>query len=224
MKNIIVLILLLGSSTAFSNIEYPYQAVETDKSVLTPEEEKIYFETQRSLKGRFPQTRWRECDDPVTGNYTSARCTNSRGISVILDGYLQDEFLRCANEGLSAIGSARAFDMHITHVGIQGDANHSPRSLHAEARAVDVKSFTMFFSNGSSRDFAFRGSSNVNFFNAFRSCWGKVMSSDNGCPLISGQTKLTGSIGKEDRNHQNHMHVSVPHCVNGQYSSLYFRR
>lgn len=226
MKSLLVLVLFLGTSVSFAEDHFMLEAEETDASVLSPEEEEAYLEEQalRGEKGRFPQTRWLECSDAVTGNYTGFNCTNRRGISVVLDGFLQDNFLRCANAGLSAIGSQRAVDMHVTHAGIQGDANHSPRSLHAEARAVDVRSFTMYFSNGSSREFLFRGSSNITFFNAFRSCWGRTIANQNGCPLISGQTRLTASIGKEDSNHQNHMHVSVPHCVNGNYSGLYFRR
>ena len=225
MKNFLFLILFLGVSTSYSSEDFKLEAEETDASVLSPLEENAYNEQNlgRGEKAQFPQTKWLECNDSVTGNYLGFGCTNNRGISVILDSYLQENFLRCANEALSSVGLSQAVDMHVTHAGIQGDANHSPRSLHAEARAVDVRSFDMFFSNGAQREFLFKGSANNTFFNTFRTCWGRTISNQNGCPLISGQTRLTASIGKEDSNHQNHMHVSVPYCINGNYSSSYFR-
>lgn len=125
---------------------------------------------------------------------------------------------------MSKVGKPRAVDLHVTHDGIQGDTNHSPRSLHAEARAVDVDSFVVFYANGRQERLDFESSRNDSFFNSFRSCWGKVVNQQNGCPFISGRADRTGSIGKEDSRHKEHMHVSIPYCVGGNYAGNYFRR
>jgi len=225
-----LLFMFLFTGLAISNADeslpehFHLEAEEDGSSVLSPKEEKTYFENLKGLKAVFAQTKWKECTDPVTGNYVGLNCSSNRGISVILDDFLQSNFLRCANEGLASIGLSNAVDMHVKHDGIQGDANHSSRSLHAEARAVDVSSVVMFFANGAQKEFVFNGSQDINFFNSFRSCWGKTIHHGNGCPLISGSYRLTASIGKEDSHHQHHVHVSVPYCVNGQYAGKYFKR
>ena len=222
---LILFLMILGTKVSYATEHFKLEAEENGAPLLSPAEEESYLKSQhKEDKKRFPQTKWLECNDTVTGNYTGFNCTNKRGISVILNDYLQENFLRCANEGLSTIGFQKAVNMHITHNGIQGGTNHQSKSLHTEARAIDVKSFTMYFSSGKSRDLFFKSSKNTNFFNAFRSCWGRTIANQNGCPLILRQTKLTASIGKEDSNHQDHIHVSIPHCVNGKYSNLYFRR
>lgn len=200
------------------------QAQETDESVYSPEEANQYMLENENLRSFFPQTKWRECNDSITGNYSGFNCSNNRGISEILDVFKKRNFFYCVNEALEHVGKPEAIDLHVTHDGIQGDANHSPRSLHAEARAIDVDSFVVYYSSSSSERISFKPAANNAFFAKFRSCWGEAVNQQNGCPLISGRYDLTGSIGKEDRNHQNHMHVSIPYCINGNYSSKYFRR
>ena len=115
-------------------------------------------------------------------------------------------------------------NIHIKHVGIQGNAKHSPKSLHTEGRAIDIKSLTMFFSEQFFVEFSFENSMTNKFFNTFRSCWGRTIANQNDCPLFSGETGLTASVGKEDLNHQKHLHISVPHCIKGKYSNFYFQR
>lgn len=194
-------------------------------AVFTPEEEAEWSASAKSLAFRFAQTKWKECRDDITGNYTGFGCTNRRNISVILRDYLLRNVEDCAEEALRKIGiNSTVRDTHIVHVGIQGDRNHSPRSLHAESRAVDIKSIELSLRNGGSRKFTFQSSSSDSFYRPFRQCWGRKVNQQNGCPLISGNPERTGSIGKEDRNHRKHMHLSIPYCVRGQYSSLYFRR
>lgn len=227
-KTLIIALTFLSITTQAQNnedvFEESFQAQETDSSVLSPEEAEQYLIDNENLRGFFPQTKWSECNDAITGNYSGFNCSNNRGISVILEEFKNRNFLYCVNEALSHVGKPQAIDLHVTHDGIQGDANHSPRSLHAEARAVDVDSFVVYYNSTSSERISFAPSTNNAFFASFRSCWGRAVNTQNGCPLISGRYDLTGSIGKEDSNHQNHMHVSIPYCINGIYSSRYFRR
>lgn len=223
MKNFLVFVLAFYflNQNAFA---HAMAEGEDGSSVLSYEEEQQYFEETMGLRSMFPQTTWRECVDYITGNYTGYNCSNRRGISVILKSFMEDHFLTCANEALKSYNGQKAVDLHVTHDGIQGDARHSPRSLHAEARAIDVDSMIVTYSSGRSEKLTFKGAQHQKFFNSFRQCWGQKVNRHNGCPYISGQASLTGSIGKEDRNHQNHMHVSVPYCVSGRYSTSYFQR
>lgn len=214
------------SNVSFENFVEP-EVEETDESVLTYEAELEYLQQEYFLLGRghvFAQTKWLECDDFITGNYSNFRCTNRRTLAKILKSFMDNNFLTCVNEGLSAVGKPQAVDLHVTHDGIQGDRNHSSRSLHAEARAVDVDSFVVFYENGEEERLSFKSSRNDKFYKGFRSCWGKSVNRQNGCPLIAGRADRTGSIGKEDSNHRNHMHVSVPYCVRGRYAGRYFQR
>ncbi len=220
----VVLVLFLSGVCSLSIAKEAGQEHEHE-SVFTPEEEAEWNQLISPLGFRFPQTKWRECQDHIMGNYTGFNCTNRRNISVILKDYLLRNIETCSEEALKAIGvSQRVVDTHITHVGIQGDPNHSPRSLHSESRAIDIKSIELALRNRTSRKFTFSRASNDPFYNSFRQCWGRKINRENGCPLISQSRLLTGSIGKEDPDHRRHLHLSVPYCKNGRYSSNYFRR
>lgn len=202
--------------------------IDEDAHVLTPEEELEYFTDFEGLgkatKFKFAQTSWKECADPISGNYTGYKCASSRQISVILKSFINTHMPKCVNKGLAAQGGGTMADLHIVHAGIFGDPRHSPRSLHAENRAIDIKSLDVTLSTGSKKTFTFAGSANSKFFTAFRSCWGDIVKSYNGCPLYKGSAGLTGSIGKEDKNHQQHMHTSVPYCVSGKYGAYYYQK
>jgi hypothetical protein len=173
---------------------------------------------------RFAQTTWGECSEAITGNYSGYACSDKRNISVILKKFIGENIYTCINKGLSAQGGGTVADLHIIHDGITGDRNHSPRSLHAENRAIDIKSLEMKLHNGQVRSVVFKGTANRPFYTAFRKCWGDVVNRLNGCPLYSGSTQLTASIGWENANHQNHLHLSVPYCVNGKYRSEYYMK
>ncbi len=197
---------------------------------LTPEEEKRFYEEafQKDqldiLNFRFPQTSWRECTDVVTGNYSGYNCANRRQVSVILKDFMDQYMPECVQEALDKVGDGELDQLHIIHDGVLGDRRHSPRSLHAENRAIDIRSFRVRFYDGREKTYVFKGTTNREFYRAFRQCWGQKVSENNGCPYYGGSVERTGSIGWEDRNHQNHMHTSVPYCVGGSYGSYYFRR
>jgi hypothetical protein len=173
---------------------------------------------------RFAQTTWDECREDVTGNYTGANCLSKRHISVILKSFLADHLFQCVDEGLNAQGGGVASELHITHAGIAGDPRHSPRSLHAENRAIDIKSLQVVLSNGQSKLFTYSKMGNRPFYSALRRCWGRVVNRENECPLYSGSSLYTGSIGWENSQHGMHMHLSVPYCFNNQHGSFFWRR
>ncbi len=203
--------------------------VDTDEGVFTPEQEEEFLKTHipgtsKARAFKFAQTKWLECDDYFTGNYYGFNCTNKRVMAVILKDFLDDYSYKCVNEALTAQGGGQVADLHIVHVGISGDPNHSPKSMHAENRAIDIKSMEVKLTSGQVKNFVYEGTTNRNFYTAFRKCWGKVVHDFNGCPYYKESSLLTGSIGWENENHQRHMHMSVPYCVNGAYSSYYYKK
>lgn len=197
--------------------------IDSDSSVLTPEqEEQFNIDSIISMKAlRFAQTKWQECTEEITGNYYGYNCSQNRNISVILKSFIDKHFYTCVDEGLKATGGGVVNELHIVHAGITGDPNHSPRSLHAENRAIDVKSLQMKLTNGKTKNLVYEGTTNRTFYTAFRTCWGKIVRQYNGCPMYQSNL-LTGSIGWENADHKRHLHVSVPYCVGGKYAGNYY--
>lgn len=237
--NSLAFALVLFSMTSFAEPEIAlqdeplYRADELSEEdhktehehVFTPEEEEK-FKSELHLKRnfRFPQTQWNECTDNPSGNYTGDSCARARQISVILDSYLKDFIYECVDAGLRVQGSGMADEIHITHDGILGNSAHSPRSLHAEARAIDIKGLRVKTTSGNTYNMIYAGPTNRPFYQAFRACWGRVVHRENGCPFYNGNPEHTGTIGWENRNHLEHMHTSVPYCVNGRYGAGYYQR
>lgn len=224
-----VLLIVLSINLVLTNSFAQGQEDENHQHthVFNPIEEQLYYEQfEKGIMpfSQFPQTTWKECSDFITGNYIGFNCSNNRNISVILNSYMDNHFDRCINEGLSAQIGGKVDDLHVVHVGIKGDPNHSPRSLHAESRAIDIHSFKIRLTSGSLKTIKYSGTVYRTFFKAFRRCWGKAVHNYNGCPYYNGNSMYTGSIGWEDSNHQHHLHVSVPYCINGQYGPYYYRR
>ena len=229
MKFLLVSLFILFVQTSFADSQEFFEIDSVDHSVpFTPEEEEEYFrEIEKQLLflepfSQFPQTQWEECQDRVGGNYIGHNCTNKRKISVILKSFMQKHFYQCVENGLGSNNQVE--DLHVVHVGIQGDPNHSPQSLHSEARAIDVHALRVKRKGKSWKTYTYSKKSNKSFYEAFRKCWGSAVHKYNGCPIFKGSLKRTGSIGREDKHHKNHMHVSVPYCVNGAYGPGYFRR
>ncbi|MBY0314905.1 MAG: hypothetical protein K2Q26_05265 [Bdellovibrionales bacterium] len=203
------------------------EAEESDLHVLSPEQEEAFEQEQleneivgKAYKYKFPQTIWKECLDDVTGNYSGYKCANTRKISQILKTFMMTHMHKCVNRGLAAQGGGKMADYHIVHAGITGDPRHSPKSLHAENRAIDIKSMEVKLVGGKVKNFVFAGSANTAYFNAFRKCWSETLRDFNKCPNV----KNAGTIGKEDKNHKNHLHTSVPYCISGKYGAGWFQK
>lgn len=234
-KIILISLVTLLSSTLSAQVSVTYERSDLDEHrphahVLTPEEEKEYFKELENkgdfhlLDFRFAQTKWYECSDPITGNFTNYSCTDRRGIAVILKRFMDDYLPQCVQSALDRVGGGELEQLHIIHDGILGDRRHSPRSLHAENRAIDIRSFRVTTYENGTRSYDFVDSKNNAFYQEFRSCWGQSVHENNGCPKYAGSFLRTGSIGKEDRNHQYHLHTSVPYCYRGDYGGYYYKR
>jgi len=101
--------------------------------------------------------------------------------------------------------------IRIHHEGCKGDPNHKPGSWHSrhlawDISAIEIGGTALWYMNGE----------NVAFFTAFRQCWGAAVSEYHPtCSKSPGfsrarASKPAGTVGKEDENHQNHLHVSLP--------------
>lgn len=220
-----ILLLCLTITSVHANI-----AEDDHQHVFSPEQEKEFWQ-EMEFKGldpsiffQFPQTDWLECRDYVTGNYINFGCVQRRRISEILKDFIDEHLTQCIDQVLTNSGYPKARDYHLVHIGVFGDPRHSPRSLHSQNRAIDIQSIRLTLESGRQKNLRFSQSQNSWFFNPLRQCWGRAISTYNDCPLFNNQLRLTGSIGKEDPNHQNHLHLSVPYCINKRYAGNYFRR
>ncbi len=213
----------VGTDSAQDN---DHSQMETDRHVLSPlqEEEYLLRFNGKASDFRFAQTTWDECDDTVTGNYSGFKCARSRNISVMLKTFMDTHMYKCVNAGLAAQGGGTVSEFHVVHAGILGDRDHSPKSLHAENRAIDIKSLKVKLTSGASKEYVYAGTRNRAFYQAFRTCWGNVVRTYNGCPYVSGGVSQTGSIGWENEDHQHHLHTSIPYCVAGRYGAGYYER
>jgi hypothetical protein len=235
LKPISIVFALLTSATVSAGINVTYEhSVRQEKRshahVLTPEEEKTYLEELEQkgdfhlLDFRFAQTKWYECSDPITGNFTNYSCNDRRGIAVILKRFMDDYLPQCVQAAMDKNDGGEIEKLHIIHDGILGDRRHSPRSLHAENRAIDIRAFRVTTYQNPTQTYAFTEEKNDSFYDDFRSCWGRAGHENNGCPKYRGSFLKTGSIGKEDSNHQYHLHTSVPYCYRGDYGRYYYKR
>lgn len=205
---------------------------ETDEHVMSPDQEDIYLKAQSEniLQGkaahqfRFAQTTWKECVDVVTGNYLGSKCSNSRAMSEILKKFMDTHMYKCVDRGLAAEGGGSTADFHIVHAGVFADPRHSPKSMHSENRAIDIRSIEVKLKSGGTKKFIYEGTTHRAFYKAFRQCWGEIVQQNNKCPLYKGTAALTATIGWENKDHQHHMHTSVPYCINGKYSPLYYQK
>lgn len=201
---------------------------------LTPEQEYERYHAPRVIKAsggrtsfRFAQTRWNECSDPdFKGSYLDYQCSTVRGISQILLDFMKDNMYNCVQSAADAASLGTVTSFHIEHRGIEADRAHSPRSLHSERRAIDVKSLTMKMSDDRRVKQVYGKQGNDTFFTELRSCWGRAVNEWNKCPVLKGGYARTGSIGTEDPSgaHDLHIHMSVPYCVGGKYAGAYFTR
>lgn len=213
-------------------------SVETEDhaKVLTPDEERQYIESKYPgfyeqsegkivTKRMFPITTWNECwGSRITANYYQLNCSRNRAISQILYNFTQNYLPSCVSEAAADVGYGRARNIHIVHKGVFADELHSPNSLHAEGRAIDVKEVKFQTTSGRWVAFDFERQGWNTFFESMRRCWGESLYYYNECPLYDGEPLITGSKGKEDAKHQQHLHLSVPYCIAGQYAGNFFRR
>ncbi len=224
----LVLIMVLILFPIFVKAEDHHHHKSPHAHTFTPLEEEDFFQSTfkyLSSKANFPITTWNECRDrTIEGNYIGYRCSRKRTISKVLFSYLKTHFISCVREAAFANGDTDIKDISIEHKGIFADSRHSPDSLHGQGRAIDIKSISYKLSFFRKVTMNHESDGHGAFYTTLRECWGEKIKRNNNCPLFEDDPYLTGSIGKDDEDHQIHMHLSVPVCSNSEYLEPYKRR
>lgn len=177
-----------------------------------------------AIKGE-PQVNWNECDGAggVTAGYQGGRCASRRRMSQPFLEHFNNSFKPCVAQGSQAQGESKEIaSIYIDHNGVAGDESHSNRSYHSVNRAIDISEIIVTYTDGSKKTFdaSNAGSSESQFFSAFRSCWSNSVI-EQGRPSSCPGSVPKGSIGHEDHDHKNHMHISLPFCP--QKSGYYIK-
>ena len=177
-----------------------------------------------SIKGE-PQVQWDECKG-IKSNYDdgsqNANC-KKRTISKEYISFFDKNFSKCVQQASSDFSENNAMleSIKFSHAGIAGDQRHTNRSYHSVNRAMDIKTIS-FVKNGETKTMKVsdqKKSPTKEFFESFRKCWNdKIVEYKSNCPGSSNK----GSIGHENKNHQHHLHLSLPYCPRTKNGSKYY--
>jgi hypothetical protein len=216
-KSLLLAVMISWTSVQADDHAHPFNPIEEDR-YFSPREKGV------QSKGVFPYMYWNECQkNGLEGNYSGSSCNRKRRVSEILYEFMEVHLSDCIEDASHLLGH-QLENFKIIHDGIFADSKHSPRSLHAEGRAIDIASIVLKTDHGESIDLAYAKHGKGRFYSSLRACWGIGLAQFNECPYYGASAKLTGSIGRENRRHQNHLHLSVPVCYKGSYSGRFFIR
>ncbi|WP_372655738.1 hypothetical protein [Halobacteriovorax sp.] len=178
-----------------------------------------------SIKGE-QQVIWDECKG-IKSNYDdgaqSSTC-KKRKVSKEFINFFDKNFSTCVQQAVKGYkkGNNQAVDaIKFSHAGIAGDPRHSNRSYHSVNRAIDIRQIS-YIQGGKKVTLKVsdqKKSPAKEFFEKFRKCWhDKIVETSSKCPGSSNK----GSIGHEHKNHQHHLHLSLPYCPRVKNGSKYF--
>ena len=178
-----------------------------------------------SIKGE-PQVKWDECKG-IKANYddgSQSTTCKTRTISKEYIGFFDKNFAKCVQQAAMTFkgGSPEEVEsIKFSHAGIAGDQRHTNRSYHSVNRAMDIKTIS-FVQDGETKTVKVsdqKKSPAKEFFISFRKCWNdQIIDYKSNCPGRSNK----GSIGHEDKNHQHHLHLSLPYCPRTKNGSRYY--
>lgn len=169
--------------------------------------------------------RWEGChaSSVARGGYLSDTACGRAFLYDKFVTHLNRNFFTCVEKAAQSANLSQPSRVFINHMGSYNDraARGSTRlSMHAYARALDLKNINLIDSRGN----VYRISTHVNdfkgatatFYDSFRSCWMKTMPSN----CKAGQTEYQGSIGHvkstvsgKNSLHNDHIHLSYPTCA-----------
>lgn len=208
-----------NNATSLNNIDAPLIPL-SEAEILS-----IMFEDM-VVAARFPKTLWNECTEAnFQGNYVGLNCTRREIANIFLD-FLDENFRDCAARAADTRG-VELSSFTVIHKGIKADGAHSPSSLHSYYRAIDIKDVLVTNHSGETFQFNYEKHGRGKFYSKFRACWGRRVVERNDCPPHYRGIENTASIGKDDdpyNNHHQHLHVSLPYCINNSYAGNLFRR
>ncbi len=199
--------------------------VQEDPPVAPDSRVHFYTDGKYYSLARNKALRWEGCrsEAVIKGGYLS---DTSCGRAYLYDKFvthLNDHFFTCIEKSAQAASLSQPYGVFINHLGSYNDrtARGSSRlSMHAYARALDIKNFNVIDSRGNVTRISthindFKGAT-AKFYDEFRGCWMKTMPSN----CKSGQTEYQGSIGHTKSKvsgsnslHNDHIHLSFPFCA-----------
>lgn len=198
---------------------------ETPEDPIEPSTVSFYTNGNYYTLARNRALRWEGCETSARarGGYMS---DSSCGRAFLYDKFvrhLNNHFFRCVERAAQSANLSQPNRVFINHLGSYNDrtARGSSRlSMHAYARALDVKNINLIDSRGnvyriSTHINDFRGAT-AKFYDSFRGCWKDTMPSN----CVPGQTEYQGSIGHNKSSvsgtnslHNDHIHLSFPFCA-----------
>lgn len=171
-----------------------------------------------------PGQTWNGCEvqAAVGGGYSSdTKCGNGT-LDPAFAVHLNRHFMSCIDKAALAAGANRPERVFLHHLGTYVDrnaVNTTRLSMHAYARAIDLRKFILVDRLGSathwSTDISAYTGANAVFYDTFRQCWADTMPSK----CQPGQTEYRGSIGHTESAmggnsiHADHIHLSFPLCA-----------
>jgi hypothetical protein len=134
-----------------------------------------------------------------------------------------DAFPQCLEKSLKAAELEKPESVIIHSVMIYMHKGKGQRlSLHAPGRAVDISKLELVYADKNREIIVSKANKKNNpsggeltiertFYTAFRRCWDENLVQKHGCNVWK-KDGYRGSVGWEDSDHQNHIHLSRPFC------------
>lgn len=155
---------------------------------------------------------------PITrGN---VRCDRQREISAEFYRFLERNFNSCVSEALSVAYNIQSQVVQSTfsHVSVTRPGARvrgtGQLSNHAAGRAIDITSIQYTLADGQTNEINYpytrRGTPDRLFFDQLRTCWDQA-NVERGCRTYGGGVYRC-SIGWEESNHRDHLHLALPYC------------
>ncbi len=147
--------------------------------------------------------------------YKGGSCDKGRLMNSALADFLKSYLPSCLNRALQSAAKAPAKSITFIHHGVAGDKAHTNTSWHGDYLAIDLIGFEI-----DGQKYLYRNRSDYAFFESVRKCWATSVEqyarkSRKRCfqtaefPADVEKTP-SGTVGREDANHKNHLHLSLP--------------
>lgn len=204
-------------------------APDPDDDVLPPPldislKNTLYLEPTVFQLARGPALRWDGCrtDYATQGGYLSDTSCGRAFFQPSFAGQMNEMFFMCISDAAEVAGYPQPTRVFINHLGSYNDRNarnSSSLSMHAYARAWDIVNFNLVDSQGRNH----RVHTHINhyhgaqarFYDRFRDCWQESLPGN----CRPGDREFRGSVGHPSSKlggntlHNDHIHLSYPHCA-----------
>ena len=207
----------------FGNNDNLLSVSSEDPKVKNEHENQISFfvENEFFSVGGARVLRWNGCEKNqlIMGGYVrnGNRGCGKAFLQQDFYNHLSRFFFQCIQYSAKSAGYPKPVKVFIHHLGTY--SNHQRRSLHFQARAMDITHFELSTDSGhsytistSKRDY--QGGKAV-FYDSFRNCWRASLPEQ----CAQGRDEYLGSVGHKASKlggyslNNDNLHVSLPHCA-----------